>query len=86
MEYIAAYFVNIFSISSLGEFETSLGQEIEVDCLVNYGNSLPNWTYIYVYGIDYNTKPELNIWIKGNNNYISDKFIRSQNRHFKSKT
>lgn len=31
-------------------------------------------TYMYVYGIDYNSKPELNGWIKGNNDYISDKF------------
>ncbi len=31
-------------------------------------------TYMYVYGIDYNSTPELNAWIKGNNDYISDKF------------
>ena len=31
-------------------------------------------TYMYVYGIDYNSNPELSGWIKGNNDYISDKF------------
>lgn len=31
-------------------------------------------TYMYVYGIDYNVNPELNGWIDGNNNYISDNF------------
>lgn len=31
-------------------------------------------TYMYVYGLDYSSKPELNEWIKGNNNYISDNF------------
>jgi hypothetical protein len=31
-------------------------------------------TYMYVYGIDYNTKPELTGWVKGNNDYILDKF------------
>ena len=33
-----------------------------------------NETYIYVYGIDYNSKPELSGWVKGNNDNISDKF------------
>lgn len=33
-----------------------------------------NETYMYVYGIDYNSKPELSSWVKGNNDYISDKF------------
>lgn len=33
-----------------------------------------NETYMYVYGIDYNSKPELSGWVKGNNDYISDKF------------
>jgi len=31
-------------------------------------------TYLYVYGIDYNYKPELNGWVKGNNDYIAEKF------------
>lgn len=31
-------------------------------------------TYIYVYGLDYNIKPELKGWVKGNNDYISNKF------------
>ena len=31
-------------------------------------------TYMYVYGIDYNSKLELSGWIKGNNDFISDKF------------
>jgi hypothetical protein len=31
-------------------------------------------TYMYVYGIDYTTDPELNGWIEGNNNYIAEKF------------
>jgi hypothetical protein len=33
-----------------------------------------NETYIYVYGIDYISKPELSGWVKGNNDFISDKF------------
>ena len=37
-------------------------------------NEVSSETYMYVYGIDYNSNPELNIWIKGNNDYISDKF------------
>jgi hypothetical protein len=36
--------------------------------------NVSNETYIYVYGIDYNSKPELSGWVKGNNDYISDKF------------
>ena len=31
-------------------------------------------TYMYVYGIDYSSKPHLDEWIKGNNEYISEKF------------
>jgi hypothetical protein len=31
-------------------------------------------TYMYVYGIDYNSKPDLNAWVKGNNDYISKTF------------
>jgi hypothetical protein len=36
--------------------------------------NVSNETYMYVYGIDYNNKPELSGWVKGNNNYIADKF------------
>jgi hypothetical protein len=31
-------------------------------------------TYMYVYGIDYSSKPDLDGWIKGNNDYITEKF------------
>jgi hypothetical protein len=31
-------------------------------------------TYMYVYGIDYNSKPDLSAWVKGNNDYISETF------------
>ena len=31
-------------------------------------------TYMYVYGIDYNSNPDLNAWVKGNNDYISKTF------------
>ena len=33
-----------------------------------------NETYIYVYGIDYDTEPKLSGWIKGNNDYILENF------------
>ena len=36
--------------------------------------NVSNETYMYVYGIDYNGKPELGDWVKSNNDYISDKF------------
>ena len=35
---------------------------------------ISNETYMYVYGIDYNHKPELSSWVKGNNDYILDNF------------
>jgi hypothetical protein len=35
---------------------------------------ISNETYMYVYGIDYNDKPELSGWVNGNNDYISEKF------------
>lgn len=33
-----------------------------------------NETYIYVNGIDYNGKPNLSAWVKGNNDYTSETF------------
>lgn len=33
-----------------------------------------NETYIYVYGIDYNSQPNLSAWVKGNNDYTSETF------------
>jgi hypothetical protein len=45
-------------------------------------------TYIYVYGIDYNSKPDLNAWVKGNNDYISATFngvkIDTLKQHFEN--
>ena len=37
-------------------------------------NNVSNETYMYIYGIDYNIQPELSGWVKGNNEYILDKF------------
>lgn len=37
-------------------------------------NNVSNETYMYVYGIDYNSQPELSGWVRGNNDYILDKF------------
>lgn len=43
-------------------------------------------TYMYVYGIDYDDKPELSGWVKGNNDYILDNFngvlIDTSNQQF----
>lgn len=43
--------------------------------------SVSDLTYMYVYGIDYDTNPELNEWIDGNNKYLieSEKGIKIGN-------
>lgn len=73
--------------------------DIPIDWLQAQNDQLPffikpdkknvsNETYLYVYGIDYNSKPELSSWVKGNNDYILDKFqgvkIETLNQKFEN--
>ena len=36
--------------------------------------NVSDMTYLYVYGIDYSSSPELDKWIEGNNAYVVDNF------------